>query len=361
MRFLFQPARPEDPYPYNSGFVFNTRIENRRHGVTVSFDERSTGFISFFSFLVWFSQVRKNYGENLVILLDEPGLTLHGTAQSDLLRYINERLRSSFQVIYTTHSPFMVDPENILAVRTVEDLEEEGEVIGTKVGDKVLAIDRETILPLQAALGYDITQTLFVGTNTVVVEGPSDLLYLSWFSAELRRSGRVAMDSRWTIAPVGTITKIGSFVALVFRTAKNLAVITDFATGGKSEVRRLRESEILKEGHVLTNEKYAGQDEADIEDVIGRETYIGLVHACYGLTGKKALPATRPQDAPIRVVNEIEAHFKLLPKLPEFDHYEPAEYLTKFGSELRNNLPALDLALDRFESLFTDLNALLVD
>jgi predicted ATPase len=40
-------------------------------------------------------------------LLDEPGLTLHGKAQADLLRYIEQRLLPDHQVIYSTHSPFM--------------------------------------------------------------------------------------------------------------------------------------------------------------------------------------------------------------------------------------------------------------
>jgi hypothetical protein len=92
VQFRYDEGLPGDPAPYNTGHVFATRIENTRHGVTVRFDERSTGFVWFFSFLVWFSQMEKTYGKKLVILLDEPGLSLHGKAQADLLRYINEKL-----------------------------------------------------------------------------------------------------------------------------------------------------------------------------------------------------------------------------------------------------------------------------
>jgi len=109
----YDEGLPGDPAPYNTGHVFATRIENTRHGVTVRFDERSTGFVWFFSFLVWFSQMEKTYGKKLVILLDEPGLSLHGKAQADLLRYINEKLLPTYQVIYTTHSPFMIDAANV--------------------------------------------------------------------------------------------------------------------------------------------------------------------------------------------------------------------------------------------------------
>ena len=60
---------------------FSTRIRNERHRASVNFDERSTGFIWFFSFLIWFSQMKANYADKLIVLLDEPGLTLHGKAQ----------------------------------------------------------------------------------------------------------------------------------------------------------------------------------------------------------------------------------------------------------------------------------------
>ena len=214
VKFSFDAGRSGDPPPFNSGWVFRTRIENSRHGVSVPFDERSTGFVWFFSFLVWFSQLKKHYSDNLIVLLDEPGLSLHGKAQGDLIRYFNERIVPQSPLIYTTHSPFMIDPENLLAVRTVEDVLEHGDARGTKVGGDVLSTDRGTVFPLQAALCYDISQTLFIGRHTLLVEGPSDLLYLKWFSRQLRLRERVHLEPRWTISVAGGIDKIASFVTL---------------------------------------------------------------------------------------------------------------------------------------------------
>ena len=111
--FRCDMGRPNDPPPFNDGYVFSTRIRNQRHRASVNFDERSTGFIWFFSFLIWFSQMKANYADKLIVLLDEPGLTLHGKAQKDLLRYIREKLQPDHHVIYTTHSPFMLDAKNI--------------------------------------------------------------------------------------------------------------------------------------------------------------------------------------------------------------------------------------------------------
>jgi predicted ATP-dependent endonuclease of OLD family len=110
------------------------------------------------------------------------------------LRYFKDKLAPNHQVIYTTHSPFMVPTDNIMSVRTVEDVvryrpDEEPEVLGTKVGDDVLSTDRDTLFPLQGALGYELSQSLFVGEHTLLVEGPSDVLYLQVFSNKLKSLG----------------------------------------------------------------------------------------------------------------------------------------------------------------------------
>lgn len=103
---------------------------------------------------------------NIVILLDEPGLTLHGKAQADLLRYIEEELLPKHQVIFTTHSPFLVPSDRLSDVRIVEDVlifkqgRSRPEVKGTKVSEDVLSKDKDTLFPLQGALGYDLCQSL---------------------------------------------------------------------------------------------------------------------------------------------------------------------------------------------------------
>lgn len=362
VNFRFDNARPQDPAPYNSGYIFLTRIENLRHGVTVSFDDRSSGFIWFFSFLVWFSQAQKNYGDNLFILLDEPGLSLHAKAQADLLKYINEKLKPYFQIIYSTHSPFMIDSENLMNVRTVEDLVLGEEVKGTKVGDKVLSTDSDTLFPLQAALGYEITQTLFVGKHTLLVEGPSDLLYLNWFSNQLKKSNRTYLNPKWIISPSGGIDKISSFVTLFGGNKLHIAVLSDYHEGDKKKVKNLRESELLKNGHIFTADVFAEQDEADIEDIIGRTNYIALINECYGLTDKNKLPEKKPTKSPKRVVQEVEDHFRLITDgTPMFDHFSPSVYLTENTKTIKSKMIDLKNALDKFEKLFDELNQLLDD
>ena len=145
-------GRPEDPAPFDSGAVARARVYNQLHRASVPFSERSAGFVWFFSFLVQFAMMRRDT-DNVIILLDEPGLTLHGKAQEDLLRYIKEKLLPSHQVVYSTHSPFMVPSDRLADCRVVEDVityEKAGrpQSKGTKITEEVMSTDKDTLFPL---------------------------------------------------------------------------------------------------------------------------------------------------------------------------------------------------------------------
>ena len=359
VEFDYTDGKSADPPPFNAGHVISLRVRNKRHRVTVGFEERSTGFVWFLSFLAWFSQMEKTFGNNLIILLDEPGLSLHGKAQGDLLRYIKERLLPKYQVVYTTHSPFMIVTEYILGVRMVEDtLSFRGTPLGTKVGDRVLSTDADTLFPLRAGLGYDLTQSLFVGEHTLLVEGPSDLPYIGWFSRELCGMGRTSLDRRWTVPPVGGIDKFGSFSALFGGNNIHAAIFTDFHQGDKRKVNDIEASGLLRAGHIFRANEFTGRDEGDIEDLLGRGLYAELVNRCYRLKDD-AIPDVATEATPIRVLEEVQDHFRTVAmKGPEFDQYTPAVYLVEHENDFRES-KNLDVGLGRFEQLFKGLNALL--
>jgi len=365
VNFHVHPGRPEDPAPFNKGLVFETRILNTRQSLTLNFDERSTGFVWFFSFLVWFSQVRKNYGENLIILLDDPGLGLHAKAQWDLLRYISEKLEPNYQVLYTTHSPFMVDARKLDRVLTVEEvtkLQPDGneQYLGTKVGDKTLSADAETLLPLQTALGYEIARTLLSEHDTLLVEQPSDVLYLRWFSQRLRERGRTGLDGRWTITPCGDLSKIGTFIGLFSQSGRRIAVLLNVPAGQSEQLTKWQDQGILRNCRVLPLSKYTQGNCATLEDVIGVEAYFGLVNRCYKLPRKRRIRAGDGPAGEAGVLGQVEQHFKTLgAEAGQFDRYAPAEHLASGGKKLARKLPGLEGAMERFEQLFADIDSCL--
>ncbi|MBY3043184.1 AAA family ATPase [Rhizobium ruizarguesonis] len=368
IRVSVNEGLPDDPAPFNDGAVGRARIYNLLHKADTSFSERSAGFTWFFSFLIKFDRVKKDATGKVLLLLDEPGLTLHGLAQADLLRYFTEKLAPHHQIIYSTHSPFMVPHDNIMASRIVEDLvnvDARGRrtPTGTTVREDVLKADKDSIFPLQGALGYSLTQSLFVGKHTILVEGPGDILYLQALSSELTRRGRTGLDPKWIICPAGGIDKIQSFVSLFAGNSLDVIALSDYTKKDRNKLEALRKSEIIKQGGVLSIADFVDQEEADIEDLIDPELFCTIVNGAYGLSDDKALDAKKLIEADAgteRLVKKAEAYFNLLPDtVPVFNHFTPAQWLLQNAQALANDEDPTSRTLDRAEHLIKTLNGLL--
>lgn len=341
--------------PLDQAPILHIRIHNQRHRVTVPFDERSRGFVWFFSFLAYFSELEDaDDGRDIILLLDEPGLNLHATAQRDLLRFIDERLAPRHQVIYSTHSPFMIQADRLDRVRTVQDVDEEG----TKVSAEVFRTDSETIFPLQAALGYDLAQTLFVGPHNLLVEGPSELVYIPLFNQALAAKAMVTLDPRWVLVPTGGADKVATFVSLLGGNQLNVAVLMDISSNSMQRIRNLQANAKLGTNALVLISEVTGTKEADIEDVFDPGFYLELVNGAYQAELPRPLTlADLPQGSP-RIVRRLEQYFADNNIASgKFSHYLPAAYFLREQATL---LPRLDAAtLERVEKLFRRVNELL--
>lgn len=318
----------------------DVRVRDRRHGFTNNFGQRSSGFQWFFSFLAAFSEFEQR-DDPVVILLDEPALTLHGKAQADFLRFIEERLAPVGQVVYTTHSPFMVDMGHLERARIVED---KGPDTGAVVSQEVLGVGRDSVFPLQAALGYDIAQTLFVGDANLVVEGTSDFTYITVLSDHLRALGRPYLRPEWRVLPAGGAAKVPAFVALMGR-ALDVTVVVDSGTQGMQRLSNLTDEGLLARSRLLTIGNVLGRKHADIEDLFSEGDYLNLYNAAFSTKIKVAqLP---PGD---RIVDRISR----ATGTPFADHGLPADHLLRNRDKV---LPKLSAAtLDRFAELIEAIN-----
>jgi hypothetical protein len=260
----------------------------------------------------------------------------------------------------------MVPADKMLSARIVEDRtrqEKSGRwtTDGTKVSSEVLATDPDTLFPLQGALGYEITQTLFVGKNTLLVEGPGDLLYLNAFSSMLKSKGRTILDVRWTICPAGGIDKIQSFVSLFAGAKLRIAAITDFAKSDAKKLDQLRKTKIIDTENLLTYADVLGKEEADVEDIFDLDTYVELLNASFSLTGSNILASEKllaHSATSSRQLKQAELAFRLLSlDAPEFDHYTSAEWLIRNPSFLDRALDSMSKTLANAEKIILALNA----
>ncbi|MGM7678358.1 AAA family ATPase [Microbacterium sp. A94] len=316
----------------------NFRVEDRKHDFTNNFSRRSSGYRWFFSFLAAFSEFETRES-NVVILLDEPGLTLHAKAQRDFLRFINERLVPAGQVLYTTHSPFMVD--QIERVRVVED---RGEDIGSVTTSEALEVGDDSAFPLQAALGYDLTQNLFIGERNLLVEGPSDLAFLDLVSRRLRDTGREGVDERWRILPAGGSSNVPAFVSLLGRKV-SVTVLLDSGTEGGGKVEAAMNANKIDSERIVLVSSVLEQKHADIEDLFSVDDYIALYNAAFG----KKLKAKDLSNHHERILKRLENLGE-----PKFDHWRPAEVLLRDPTRVEKLSEA---TLVNFEALSQRINA----
>ncbi|WP_199741773.1 AAA family ATPase [Corallococcus sp. CA047B] len=360
---------PEDVAPFNEGPNLYLRIKNRRHrGVSTPFHQRSRGFTWFFSFLVWFDSVQhqlaasdESRDRSVILLLDEPGLNLHALAQADFLRYIDE-LSRRHQILYTTHSPFMVNSDRLHQVRVVEDRIK----TGTVVSDNVTNSDERTIFPLQAALGWSLAQNLFISERNLLVEGPSDLLFLKAMSSVLEAQGRIGLREDVTIVPAGGLDKVITFVALLGASGLKLAVLHDYQGRPEQKLEDLVRQKLVAPKALLDASQFREVSSVgkrgrptDIEDLLSPSLYLDYFNKAFEkqLDGRRIAEIDLPPGD--RILHRIEryladADIKLRPN-GGFNHYSVAAALAGAPPLLVDSETAA-----RFEELFRTINGLLV-
>jgi predicted ATP-dependent endonuclease of OLD family len=350
-------ADPTDKAPFNSGKNLYIRVKNLRHGVTVPFDQRSKGFIWFFSFMVWFSAIENRAGttKDLILLLDEPGLNLHALAQSDFLEYI-DKLSEERQIIYSTHSPFMVESDELDRVRVVEDRPKEG----TKVTGNLAGSSEESLFPLQAALGYSIAQNLFIAKKNVLIEGPADLLLLLHMSAMLESQGKAGL-AEGVFVPVGGLDKLVTFIALLGASKLKLVVLHDRGNAPAQNLESLIQQKLIQRKQVLDFSLFRtpANQETDIEDLFPEALYVNAFNAAYAKELKGTVLSVGELGQHPRIVERINLWLSskglTLKKEGGFNHYRVAQALLPMLTD--TSLSATDI--ESFEKLFEQVNKLL--
>ena len=240
-------------------------------GVEVELDQRSEGFqwlVSFF--VVFFAEAADRY-QNAVLLLDEPGLSLHGLKQREFRATVS-RLGETNQLLYTTHSPFMVGPDELDLVRVVEMKER---TTGTKVHTTVTAGDSAALLPLQEALGYDLAQSLFTQQRNLVLEGLTDYWYIEATAALLKSAGEAELNDKISLIPANNAGKVVYFATLLHANNLKVAALLDSDAAGEAAARVETLVHTLGNKNILrTADAYAGAvKNPEIEDLL-RDTLI---------------------------------------------------------------------------------------
>lgn len=260
-----------------------------RTGTNYSFGERSQGLKFFLSYYVQYKSHFPEKDRSEILLMDEPDAFLSSQAQQDLVRVFQAFAdppdgKNPIQVVYVTHSPFLIDKNHAERIRVLE--KGSGDEGTRVVGDA----SKNHYEPLRSAFGAFVAETAFIGTCNLFVEGIADQVLLAGASAYLRKQGASSLEfldlNSVTVVPAGSAEHI-PYLAFLARgrdveKPALIALLDSDGAGDKAKKRLLRDDlrhkQLLKSEYVLQiGELYQGDDpahrwsknqEIEIEDLI---------------------------------------------------------------------------------------------
>lgn len=248
-------------------------------GVDIELDQRSEGFQWLVSFYVVFFAEAMDKHKNAILLLDEPGLSLHGLKQRDFRDTIS-RLAGKNQVIYSTHSPFLVGPDELDLVRVVE-LKDRKE--GTKIHTTITSSDPAGLLPLQEALGYDLAQSLFSQQRNLILEGITDYWYLDAIAQLLRSANIENLNEKIALVFANTAGKVVYFATILHAHNLKVAALLDSDVAGDQAAQQESLVHTLGNKKILRTKDFVnGVTKPEIEDLL-RDTLVAIAKEDFGV------------------------------------------------------------------------------
>ena len=261
------------------GDHFRIWVSDELRPEEVELEGRSTGLQWFLSFYLVFLVESRDTHSDCILLLDEPGHSLHPLAQRDLSEFF-DGLAKHNQLLYTTHSPFLVDADRLDRARKVfvapDGTSKATSDLGADGGD---VTKRGAGYAVHAALGLSVAEGLLIGCEPVVVEGPSDQHYLTAIKILLVRNGSINPSRELIFPPAGGAKGIKAIASILG--GRNDSLPIAFLDGDQQGIRFAKDLrnnlyQTIKE-RVLVVGSYIEIENAEVEDLIPAKIIIKVI------------------------------------------------------------------------------------
>ncbi|QEI05528.1 AAA family ATPase [Pigmentiphaga aceris] len=291
------------------GDHFRIWVSDDRRPEEVELENRSTGLQWFLSFYLVFLVESQGDHEGAILLLDEPGLSLHPLAQRDLSAFFDGLTRTN-QIIYTTHSPFLVDPDRLDRVRKVY-------VAADGSTEASPNLRQSGVDPAQAgaayavysALNLNVAESLLLGCLPIVVEGASDQHYLTMIKALLIGSGKIKPRRELVFPPAGGTKTLRITASILTGRDESLPVV--LLDGDQMGLRMATELKSSlyngEEKKVLTTEEFTDFNGSELEDLIPHERFVEAVDRHFRASEQQFLEVASKEKP---IVPQVEAWAK---------------------------------------------------
>jgi energy-coupling factor transporter ATP-binding protein EcfA2 len=329
---------------------------------------RSQGFRWHFSFYVNFiAETRNDKLSEAILLLDEPAVHLHPAQQAGMLEVLKE-LGDSNQILYTTHSPFLIYDYNVGAILTVE-LDHLTHL--SKISPIIWKGDPETIFPILQVLGAPLLPGLSepalapFSPPVLIVEGHTDLMYLIVLEQLSARRNQTPFRPRYWLQPAGGTARVAALAMFYYERAFRTFALFDKEPDAKDHASRLVQQGFPEASILFCDTD--GRDESDVEDLFTQDDYLRAVNELY-LTVLKDSKFSRIADKDVELVRRGDGSLKrIVPALEKlweshegdgWGRFDKAKVCAKiFQIANQDEKYPSEKSLGRFEKLLEDLYA----
>ncbi len=251
------------------GEFFKIWVSDDKRPEEIELERRSTGLQWFLSFFLTFLVESREAHKGAILLLDEAGLSLHPLAQKDLIAFF-ESLSETNQLIYTTHSPFLVDTSNIDRAKVVYSDENGLTVVSSDLRASDDRLNEKSIYAVHAALGLSVSDILLQGCQPIIVEGPSDQHYFNAIKLYLIKNKKFAPNMELVFIPSGGVRGVSGVVSIVGGKDGTLPLVVLDADGsGKSAMNKLQSGLYQHcNDSILTIGDFLDFENGEVEDLV---------------------------------------------------------------------------------------------
>lgn len=251
------------------GEFFKIWVSDEKRPEEIELERRSTGLQWFLSFFLIFLVESQEAHKGAILLLDEAGQSLHPLAQKDLIAFF-DNLAKTNQLIYTTHSPFLVDTSNIDRAKVVYSDDDGLTVVSSDLRAADDKLNEKSIYAVHAAMGLSVSDILLQGCQPIIVEGPSDQHYFNAIKLYLIRNKKCAPNMELVFMPSGGVRGVAGVVSIVSGKDGELPLVVLDADGSGKSAKDKLQSGLYKHSTdaIIDVGELLDFDNGEVEDLI---------------------------------------------------------------------------------------------
>lgn len=278
---IFSQVKDDDMFKLsmtidNKNRKLNFWIQNKITGESVlPFTSESEGMQWYLSMYLRLYEYFINETKNTsyVLLLDEPNIYLHAEAQYDLLNNVFKEKLNDVQIIYSTHSPYMIDANDLFSIRII-DKDDETKIFNNTIdylkfkrkGEKLNDVD--VLSPVLISTGINISNQLTISPSDkiIVVEGPHEYYAFAAMKKILK-----IKDNNLKIIPCQGATKVPFMCSYLYGLGYCVTAVFDNDKEGRDNLEILKyQNEDLSLIHGLVYEKEGIDGNCLLEDLFSQ-------------------------------------------------------------------------------------------